>query len=1191
MEYSIIVTTYGHHLEGYLKPCIASLLAHTDLESAEIIVVANGCDIATKDYVKSLGSHFRLLWFNEGIGYTKAVNEGLRVATGEYIVLLNDDTTLLEQPKSSWLNILRAPFDKDNKVGMTGPVKFTWDCGGIQRTALAFWCIMIRRRLFCELGFLDEIFNPGMGEDGDYCIRASVVGYKLVQVPSDGSKEFGTGVDNQKFPIYHKGNGTFNDDEALKNTTIKRNNKFLAEKYANRLEKIYNICLTHECDINSLFPVLRKHAIRCNHITEFGVRGVFSTYAFLSAKPITMRSYDVETSSNIHEATEVATESGIDFKFTEQNILEADIDKTDMLFIDTLHTYKQLSQELKRHANKVRKYILIHDTETWGIKDEIEQDTKKKGMRIAIIDFLNENSHWRVKETIQESNGLTILERIPKYSIVIPTHNRRDDLEKCLTSVFTYTDLTDKEVMLVPNGCTDTTLNYLDTVRKQIRILNMPEQVGQVVPATEGIRRAKGEFITLLDDDCLLLEQPVDKWFDLLSKPFKKDKVGVSGVFGADYPFLGKAMHNGCTMFRKSMWERVGGFDEVFGYGYLYDTDFSLRIRKEGYSLEKVGVDGNFPIYHPESPVTSETKQQQTPLIRKNREILYRRHGMKPKYSVIVPTYNHLEDCLKPCLESVKKFTNLDNVEVIVVANGCTDGTDKYIDSLGYPFKLVWFDEGIGFTRAINEGVKVSQGEYIILLNNDTILLDKNYPKNTWITMLEAPFLTDAKMGVTGPLMLHDDYADSDVMIFFCVMIKKEVFDKIGLLDEIFTPGGGEDIDFCIRAMQAGYTQAMVPTDKLKRTFTNEGKFPIYHKGEGTFTEEDWPEYGNKIIKDNGFVNLLRYNKHVKLNLGSGGVEVPGYVSVDKYDLRASLVMDVFDLDKHFPEGSVEEILASHLFEHVNPYESVELLVKWRKLLKPGGRLIMELPNIEELCKDFLAADKAGRYGILNCIYGSVNTRDTKNKKEITSPHLWGWYPEMMHEHLVWAGFENIGFGPEQIPHPHKNFRVEATKPLFFRDALDKLVYDLVAPGDSVLDIGCGDKGRTRCLNRNNKVVSIDAWDKAKPDMIVDLEKEPLPFKEGEFDIVLMLDFVEHLSKESGKRIMEEAVKVSKKRVVVFTPNFWTDNKENVNNPDLWCYQNEFDCHKSLWKPEDFTGWETLPYPDDRFFLKSWSKV
>jgi predicted SAM-dependent methyltransferase len=302
--------------------------------------------------------------------------------------------------------------------------------------------------------------------------------------------------------------------------------------------------------------------------------------------------------------------------------------------------------------------------------------------------------------------------------------------------------------------------------------------------------------------------------------------------------------------------------------------------------------------------------------------------------------------------------------------------------------------------------------------------------------------------------------------------------------------------------------------------------------------------------------------------------------------------MDVFDLSKNFPENSVEEILASHLFEHVNPYKAVDLLKSWLKILKPGGKLIMELPNIEELCKNFVNADKQGRYGVLNGIYGAVNTQDTEDNSKgvITSPHLWGWYPEMMQDHLIWAGFSNIIFGPEQIPHPYKNFRVEAVKPVIFRDAVENFIYDMVAPGDRVLDLGCGDKGRTKFLARNNEVISVDAWEKAKPDVLLDLEKESIPFPENSFDVVLMIDFIEHMSKTEGMRVISEAIKVCRKKVILFTPSFWTDNMENVNNPELWCYQNQYDSHKSLWALEDFAGWQPIPYPNKDCLLMMWNK-
>jgi SAM-dependent methyltransferase len=176
-------------------------------------------------------------------------------------------------------------------------------------------------------------------------------------------------------------------------------------------------------------------------------------------------------------------------------------------------------------------------------------------------------------------------------------------------------------------------------------------------------------------------------------------------------------------------------------------------------------------------------------------------------------------------------------------------------------------------------------------------------------------------------------------------------------------------------------------------------------------------------------INCKKYNKNIKLNLGSGGISYSGYLSVDMYDKRAHVSMDITKLD--FEENSVSEILASHVFEHLNPYHGLNILSDWLAILKPGGKLIMEMPNIEELCKRFVNATTTGeKYGILNAVYGSVNTTGVGGPDNITSPHLFGWWPQALFDHLVNSGYTNIQFMDEKIPHPESNFRVEAQKPL-----------------------------------------------------------------------------------------------------------------------------------------------------------------
>jgi GT2 family glycosyltransferase len=230
------------------------------------------------------------------------------------------------------------------------------------------------------------------------------------------------------------------------------------------------------------------------------------------------------------------------------------------------------------------------------------------------------------------------------------------------------------------------------------------------------------------------------------------------------------------------------------------------------------------------------------------------------KYSIILGAYQHLEDATKPCLESIKKYTDLSNVEVIIVANGCgNDGTREYVENLGSPFKLIWFDEPQGYAGANNAGIKEAKGDYLILCNNDIILLEQ--PVNQWIEMLEKPFLTDPLLGLSGPILGHSDPAGRDFLVFFCVMIARKVFDKIGLLDMSFGVGAGEDTAFCVEAENAGFKMVQVPEGQteFKDGFVI-GGFKIFHQGEKTVHDKALVSNWSKIFDENSLKLAKKYN-------------------------------------------------------------------------------------------------------------------------------------------------------------------------------------------------------------------------------------------------------------------------------------------------------------------------------------------
>ncbi len=178
------------------------------------------------------------------------------------------------------------------------------------------------------------------------------------------------------------------------------------------LENIYNKRCETPSDINEHLPTLKKYAEECDHITEMGVRWVVSTFAFMMGKPKKLISIDINPVEKHGIQTidliSLAKTAGVEFEFVLGDTTEIEIEETDFLFIDTLHTYTQLKKELALHPSKVKKYIGFHDTTTFAQVGEY----KEAGLWPAIEEFLSSNPEWVIAEKFENNNGLTILKKI-----------------------------------------------------------------------------------------------------------------------------------------------------------------------------------------------------------------------------------------------------------------------------------------------------------------------------------------------------------------------------------------------------------------------------------------------------------------------------------------------------------------------------------------------------------------------------------------------------------------------------------------------------------------------------------------------------------------------------------------------------------------------------------------------------------
>ena len=144
-----------------------------------------------------------------------------------------------------------------------------------------------------------------------------------------------------------------------------------------------------------------------------GTRTGVSTRAFL-ASDVTLRAYDLFLDTYVSELFDLAQKEGKDAKYIAANVLETEIEETDLLFIDTWHCYDQLLAELTIHAPKVKKYIAFHDTQTYGTRsEEFMGRVGSNGLLPAIIHYMIDNPDtWKFKIHRTNNNGLTVIERV-----------------------------------------------------------------------------------------------------------------------------------------------------------------------------------------------------------------------------------------------------------------------------------------------------------------------------------------------------------------------------------------------------------------------------------------------------------------------------------------------------------------------------------------------------------------------------------------------------------------------------------------------------------------------------------------------------------------------------------------------------------------------------------------------------------
>lgn len=498
---------------------------------------------------------------------------------------------------------------------------------------------------------------------------------------------------------------------------------------------------------------------------------------------------------------------------------------------------------------------------------------------------LVDNDYRKWLEENKEDIKLEKFDYNPLISIIIPTYNvSKKLLSECLDSILkqSYTNF---EICIADDNSTNK--GTLDTLKeyekdKRIKVVYRKENGHISEASNSALKLAKGEFIALIDNDDVLDENALYYMVEALNKNKNidmiytdEDKLDFDGKrcfphFKPDFSldtFLSSNYFCHFTMIRKKIVDELGGFRSE--YNGAQDYDLFLRViekTKNIYHIPKI-------LYHwrmteGSTSATGSNKNYAYIAGKKALEDYFRRNNISakvnligdpqmyqveyllksdPMISIIIPTKDR-SDILNKCLRSIYDKTDYQNYEVIVIDNNSVEqATFDLLNSYKKAhsnFNFYRLECEFNYSYINNYAVKKSKGDYIVLLNNDTEVITKEwlksmvgYASQEHVGCVGAKLLYPNKTvqhcGVVtgvGGIAMHANVSTGDdnygyfgrlVSVYdwacvtaACLMIKKDRFNLVGGLEEKLKVAYN-DVDLNLKLLDRGYNNVVLPHVKL----------------------------------------------------------------------------------------------------------------------------------------------------------------------------------------------------------------------------------------------------------------------------------------------------------------------------------------------------------------------------------------
>ncbi|HEY3862816.1 MAG TPA: glycosyltransferase [Verrucomicrobiae bacterium] len=395
-----------------------------------------------------------------------------------------------------------------------------------------------------------------------------------------------------------------------------------------------------------------------------------------------------------------------------------------------------------------------------------------------------------------------------RVTIVIPTFNKLELTRRCLKAVAAHTPAPACEIVVVDNGSTDGTPDFLraEDAAGRLRAIVNCENTGFAKACNQGAKAARGQYVVFLNNDTEVQSNWLGSLFSLaeadpaiaavgskllfpdgaiqhagiaLADCWDHDPLLAFHIFArekSDFPMANQrrvyqAVTGACVLTRKAHFDAVGGFDEEYRNG-CEDVDLCLRFQQKGW----------LTVYEPASVVIHYESQSGPEPCKRAPENVERFHQkwlehaspdviieqdgknrMMPSsvmrlytpppgklVSIIILAHNQLRDT-QQCLASIEKHTPVAH-ELILVDNGSTDGTGQFFRNYAAKHshaRVVLNRANLGFSAGNNQGLACARGEAILLLNNDTVVTPG------WLERMLAHLDLYPECGLVGPVSNH----------------------------------------------------------------------------------------------------------------------------------------------------------------------------------------------------------------------------------------------------------------------------------------------------------------------------------------------------------------------------------------------------------------------------------------------------